>query len=69
MSHPEQVGSGTSASIKLPWEWAMRPRPALPLLPNADGENGVKAIAVTCIRCGGTTWRDEIARCACPRGK
>ena len=65
MSQPEQDGSGMSASIKLPWDWAMRPRPALPLLPKADGERAVKAIAVTCIRCGRTTWRDEIAVCAC----
>ena len=67
MGQPEQVGVGTSASIKLPWEWAMRPRPALPLLPSENG--GGRAVAVTCTRCGRTTWRDEIAVCACRAAK
>lgn len=66
MSQPEQDGSGMSASIKLPWEWAMRPRPALPLLPSEN--NGMRAVTVTCVRCGRTSWRDEVTACACRRG-
>lgn len=65
MSESERTESGQGASIQLPWEWAKRPRPVFPLLPTADPRNGMKSIAVTCIRCGRTTWRDEIALCAC----
>lgn len=64
------MGRPEIASIKLPLEWGMRSRSALPLLlPKANGQNGVKPIAVTCIRCGRTTWSDEIALCSCRRGQ
>lgn len=65
MSESERIKSGQGASIQLPWEWAKRPRPALPLLPFT---HGTKPVTVTCIRCGQTTWRDEVAACACRGG-
>ena len=65
MSESEQNESGSSVSIQLPWAFAMRPRKAVPLLPQARSGAGVKVVATTCVRCGRTSWRDEVALCTC----
>ena len=66
MERVQCTESGNGVSIKLPWEWAMKPRPALPLLPRTNRDN---VVVTTCAQCGRSSWRDEIALWACRRSR